>query len=62
MSLGELAELMPLTSAIQDAKRAAIQGKPPRWPDQMEAEFRQLEARAPTAASRLRPTGGICDD
>ena len=37
---------MPLTSAIQDAKRAAIQGKPSRWPDRLEAEFGQLEARA----------------
>jgi len=45
-SLAELADLMPMTSAIQDAKRAAIQGKPSRWPDRMEAEFAQLEARA----------------
>jgi hypothetical protein len=44
--LGELAELMQLTSTIQDAKRAAIQGKPYRWPDHMEREFAQLEARA----------------
>lgn len=44
--LGELADLMPLTSAIQDAKRAAIQGKPSRWPNRLEAEFGQLEARA----------------
>jgi hypothetical protein len=46
VELAKLAGLMPLTSAIQDAKRAAIQGKPSRWPDRMEAEFAQLEARA----------------
>jgi hypothetical protein len=46
VSLGDLAALMPLTSAIQDAKRAAIQGKLSRWPDRLEAEFAQLEARA----------------
>ena len=46
VALGELADLMPLTSAIQDAKRAAIQGKPSRWPDRMEVEFGRLEARA----------------
>jgi hypothetical protein len=44
--LGEFADLMPLTSAIQDAKRAAIQGKPSRWPDGLEAEFAQLEIHA----------------
>lgn len=44
--LGELANVMPLTSAIQDAKRAAIRGRPSRWPDRLEAEFDQLEARA----------------
>ncbi len=44
--LGEFADLMPLTSAIQDAKRAAIQGKPSRWPDRLEAEFAQLETYA----------------
>jgi hypothetical protein len=44
--LGQVADLMPLTSAIQDAKRAAIHGKPSRWPDRMEAELAQLEARA----------------
>ena len=33
MHLVGLADLMPITSAIQDAKRAAIQGKPSRWPD-----------------------------
>src|SRR2546423_11856122 len=37
---------MTLTSAIQDAKRAALQGKPSRWPDDMEAKFAQLEAHA----------------
>jgi hypothetical protein len=46
VALGELADLMPLTSAIQDAKRAAIRGKRSRWPHQMEAEFAQLEARS----------------
>lgn len=46
MSLGEFADLMSLTSAIQDAKRKAVQGKPSRWPDRLEAEFAQLEARA----------------
>jgi hypothetical protein len=46
MPLSELADLMPLTSAIQDAKRAAIQGKPSGWPDHMGPEFAQLEARA----------------
>src|SRR5215213_9941266 len=46
VALGELADLMPLTSAIQDAKRAAIQGRPSRWPHRLEAEFAQLEARA----------------
>jgi hypothetical protein len=45
-SLGELADLMPLTSVIQDAKRKAVRGKPSRWPDRLEAEFGQLEARA----------------
>ena len=46
VALSELADLMPLTSAIQDAKRAAIQGKPSRWPHRLKAEFAQLEARA----------------
>lgn len=44
--VGELADLIPLTSAIQDAKRAAIRGQPSRWPDQMDAEFARLEARS----------------
>lgn len=39
----ELAHLKKVTSAIQDAKRAAIAGKPARWPDRMAAEFAKLE-------------------
>jgi hypothetical protein len=44
--LPELADLKVLTSGIQDAKRAAIWGKPSRWPDQMETEFASLEGRS----------------
>jgi hypothetical protein len=41
--LRDLAHLKELTSAIQDAKRDAIVGKPSRWPDRLEAEFSKLE-------------------
>jgi hypothetical protein len=37
---------MPITSAIQDAKRDAINGKPSRWPDRLQGEFARLERRA----------------
>jgi hypothetical protein len=42
----ELAPLKELTSAIQDAKRAALVGRPSRWPDRMEEEFSMLEQAA----------------
>jgi hypothetical protein len=41
--LQDLAGLKELTSAIQDAKRAALAGKPSRWPDRLESEFKKLE-------------------
>jgi hypothetical protein len=41
VTLAELADLRPLTSTIQDAKRAAIQRKASRWPNHLEAEFAQ---------------------
>ena len=43
VSLEDLAGLKELTSAIQDAKRAALAGKPSRWPDRLESEFKKLE-------------------
>jgi hypothetical protein len=63
--VGELASLKKLTSTIQDAKRAALAGKPSRWPDHMTEEFAQLERRSvnnPYAALDLKylrdTTGG----
>ncbi len=46
MPLREIAGLSKLTSAIQDTKRDAIRGKSSHWPDHVEVEFAQLEARA----------------
>jgi hypothetical protein len=57
VEVAELADLQPLTSAIQDAKRRAIQGKSSRWPHQMEREFAPLEAASasnPYAALDLK--------
>jgi hypothetical protein len=55
--LQDLAGLRVLTSAIQDAKRAALAGKPSRWPDRLESEFKKLEelsAGNPYAALDLK--------
>jgi hypothetical protein len=41
--LRDLAPLKELTSKIQDAKRAALAGKPSKWPDRMEEKFSKLE-------------------
>lgn len=46
--LRELAGLKKLTSTLQDAKRAAIAGRPSRWPDQMNEEFAKLERASVT--------------
>src|SRR5262245_41168342 len=40
--LQDLAGLKELTSAIQDEKREALAGKPSRWPDMLESEFKKL--------------------
>ncbi|MBA2360051.1 MAG: hypothetical protein H0V79_03765 [Actinobacteria bacterium] len=39
----EFADLKWFTSKIQDAKRAAIEGQPSRWPDRLPEEFAKLE-------------------